>query len=181
MSDRPDVAGAETRAPRFAPVRGELVVALAVLGLAAVAMWQTRAIPASPLYSQVGPTIAPTMVCVGLFILGFGLLYAALRGGWQAQDEQDTAPDGAALDRVLLGLVLNVALISTLGFTASSVLMFVFVSRAFGSENLLRDFLIALVLSLVAYFGFAQALGIDIGRGLVENAIFSLVRTAPGA
>ena len=40
-----------------------------------------------------------------------------------------------------------------------------------GSKAIVRDTVIAAVFALVAYFGFAQTLGINIGSGIVENAI----------
>ena len=71
------------------------------------------------------------------------------------------------------GLIANVLLIQPLGFTAASVVMFVLVCFGFGSRHPLRDVLIALVLALAAYFGFARALGVNIGAGLIENVLDS--------
>jgi len=45
------------------------------------------------------------------------------------------------------------------------------VARGFGSKAIVRDAAIGAAFALVAYFGFAQTLGINIGAGLVENAI----------
>ena len=35
--------------------------------------------------------------------------------------------------------------------------------------------------ALIAYFGFARTLGINIGAGLIENAIEAVLGIAPGA
>ena len=99
------------------------------------------------------------------------LLVAAARGGWQPEDEKETSTDWKAMGFVVAGLVANAVLIQPLGFTAASVVMFVLVCFGFGSRHPLRDALIALVLALAAYFGFARALGVNIGAGLVENAL----------
>jgi putative tricarboxylic transport membrane protein len=73
--------------------------------------------------------------------------------------------------------VLNVALIVPAGFTIASVIMFISVARGFGSTKILRDAAIGAAFALIAYFGFAKTLGINIGSGLVENAIERVIGT----
>jgi hypothetical protein len=71
-------------------------------------------------------------------------------------------PDRAALLWILAGLVLNVVLIGPAGFTIASTILFVCVARGFGSKAIVRDALIGAAFALVAYFGFATTLGINI-------------------
>jgi putative tricarboxylic transport membrane protein len=162
--------------PVFRPALGELMIAVGVIGFAVLVYLQTQAIPKSPLYSRVGPTVAPTLAWMGLAILGLALLRSSLRGGWQAAEEKETTLDWHALAWAAGGLALNVVLIGPLGFTIASVLMFVCIARAFGSRQILRDAGIALTLALIAYFGFAGLLGINIGAGLVENGILNALK-----
>ena len=151
----------------------EFLIGLGLLACAAVVLWQTLSIPVSPLYSKVGPTVFPYMTTAGLVVLAVLLIVAAARGGWQPDEEKETPTDWKALAFVAAGLIANVLLIQPLGFTAASVVMFVLVCFGFGSRHPLRDVLIALVLALAAYFGFARALGVNIGAGLVENLLDS--------
>ena len=151
--------------------RGELIIALCMIALAAIVYWQTLQIPVSPIYAQVGPTVMPTMCALGLGALGAALLISALRGGWQPEEEREVPPDRPALLWIAAGLVLNVVLIGPAGFTLASIVLFVCVARGFGSYNTLRDVAIATVFALVAYFGFAKTLGINIGAGFIEHAI----------
>ena len=136
----------------------------------AVVLWQTLAIPVSPHVFQGRPDRLslsdhwPAWRCCPLL-----LIVAALRGGWQPEDEKETPTDWKAMGFVVAGLVANVVLIQPLGFTAASVVMFVLVCYGFGSRHPLRDALIGLVLALAAYFGFARALGVNIGAGVIEN------------
>ncbi len=150
---------------------GEAIIGAGVLALAAVMLWQTLAIPVSPVYAQVGPTIVPIITALALGMLGVLLLIAAWQGGWQPEEEKASTPDRVALAWVAAGLVLNVLLIGSAGFTIASVILFVCVARGFGSKAIVRDGLIGAAFALVAYFGFAQTLGINIGSGIVENAI----------
>lgn len=132
-------------------------------------LWQVYEIPVSPLYAQIGPTVMPMFTALGLGALGLLLLLSALRGGWQPEEEREAPPDWAALAWIIAGLVLNVVLIGPAGFTVASVILYVCVARGFGSRNPLRDAGIGLAFALIAYFGFAKTLGINIGAGLVEN------------
>jgi putative tricarboxylic transport membrane protein len=167
--------GTEDRvAGALRPALGETLIAVGVLVLAAVIYWQAIAIPVSPIYAQVGPTVVPLIAAIGLGLLGLLLLVSAFRGGWQPQEEKEVAPDYAALAWVAAGLVLNVLLIGPAGFTLASVILFVCVARGFGSRRILRDALIGAAFALIAYFGFAKTLGINIGSGIVENFLESL-------
>jgi putative tricarboxylic transport membrane protein len=156
---------------------GEAVIGAGVLALAAVMLWQTLAIPVSPIYAQVGPTVVPVITALVLGMLGVLLLIAAWQGGWQPEEEKASTPDRVALAWVAAGLVLNVLLIGWAGFTIASVILFVCVARGFGSKAIVRDAAIGAAFALVAYFGFAQTLGINIGSGLVENAIERVIGT----
>lgn len=149
----------------------EALIAIGLLAFAGVVFWQTLAIPVSPLYSRVGPTVFPYMTAGGLALLALLLLVQAIRGGWQPDDEREVALDWRALGFVAAGLVVNVALIDRVGFTAASTLLFVLVAYGFGSRQTLRDALIGFVLALVAYFGFARLLGVNIGAGVVERLL----------
>jgi putative tricarboxylic transport membrane protein len=49
--------------------------------------------------------------------------------------------------------------------------MFVLIAYGFGSRRPLRDAAIGFVVALAAYFGFAKALGVNIGGGLFERLL----------
>ncbi|MCX7325153.1 MAG: tripartite tricarboxylate transporter TctB family protein [Hyphomicrobiales bacterium] len=151
--------------------KGELTVALGVVALAFVVLWQAWSIPVSPIYAKVGPTLVPIMAGLGLLIFGLALVLSAVRGGWQPDEEKAITPDRRALGWVLAGLALNVLTIGPLGFTLASILLFVCVTRGFGSRNMLRDAWIGAVFALIAYLGFAKTLNINIGSGVIENGV----------
>lgn len=165
------MSGGGTAGGGLRPAVGETIIAVGVLVLAAVVLWQTYEIPVSPLYAKVGPRVMPLITAAGLGLLGVLLLIEALRGGWQSEEEKETRPDHVALAWVAGGLILNVLLIGTLGFTLASIIVFVCVARGFGSRAILRDAGIGAAFALIAYFGFAQTLGMNIGGGFVESAI----------
>ncbi len=149
----------------------ELAIAIGTMALAAVLFWQTWAIPVSPVYATIGPTVFPIITAAGLAMLAVALFVSALAGGWQPEEEKHVPLDTRALLFVVAGLIANVALIDALGFTLASTALFVLVAHGFGSRNPLRDGGIGFALALAAYFGFAKALGVNIGAGYVERLL----------
>lgn len=155
----------------------EAVLAVGVIALGGLALYETTRIPVSPMYAQVGPTAVAYLASALMIALGLGLLAEALRGRWTSPPEEtDAALDLKALGWLLLGLLLNIGLIGPLGFIPASTLLFACTARAFGSRRPLRDVLIGFVFAAIAYFGFAQLLGINIGEssiltGLLEGGI----------
>lgn len=154
---------------RMAPA--EALIGLGLLLFAGLTLWQTLSIPVSPMYAQVGPRVFPYITTAGLALFAVLLLVQAARGGWQPEEEKEVVLDWRAVVFVTAGLVANVALIGPLGFSAASTAMFVLVAHGFGSRQPLRDAAIGLTLALAAYFGFARALGVNIGAGLIENLL----------
>jgi putative tricarboxylic transport membrane protein len=165
----------EDRDARSRLAIGETIIGAGVLVLAIVMFWQTMSIPVSPLYAKVGPTVVPLMTTAALGLLGVLLLIDAWQGGWQPEEEKTVTPDRAALLWITAGLVLNVVLIGPAGFTIASIILFVCVARGFGSKAIVRDALIGAAFALIAYFGFATTLGINIGSGPLESAIERLI------
>jgi putative tricarboxylic transport membrane protein len=154
---------------RIAPA--EALIGFGLLLFAGLVLWQTLSIPVSPMYAQVGPTVFPYITTAGLAVFAVLLLVQAARGGWQPDEEKEVALDWKAVAFVTAGLIANVALIGPLGFSAASTIMFVLVAYGFGSRRPIRDAGIGLALALAAYFGFAKALGVNIGAGVIENLL----------
>jgi putative tricarboxylic transport membrane protein len=161
-----------TTPPRPAgPAWPETLIGLGLLGVAALVWWQTGAIATSPMYAKVGPRIFPYLTAIGLAAMAVAMIVAGLRGGWQPEEEREVPVDWRAVLFVGAGLLANVLLIVPAGFTLASVVMFVLVAHGFGSRQPLRDAAIALAFALAAYFGFARALGVNIGAGIIENLL----------
>ncbi|NKE44648.1 tripartite tricarboxylate transporter TctB family protein [Roseomonas frigidaquae] len=153
----------------------DLAAALFVLALGLLALWQTAVIPASPIYAQVGPQLVPYLVSGFLVLIGAGLVATALRGGWSANIEElrDAPPiNPRALGLLLAALLANLVLIEPFGFTIAATAQFVLVAAAFGSRALLRNLVIAFIVSLSAYGLFVKGLGVNIGAGMVESLVF---------
>ena len=157
-----------------AAARPDLAVGLGVTALGLLAAWLTWVIPVTPVYAVVGPKLVPALVAGALVAFGVALSAVALRGGWSA-DIPEVAeagpPNLVSLAWLVGGLLLNLVLIVPLGFALSAAIQFVCTARAFGSRSPVRDAAIALAVSLGAFFLFVEALGVNIGAGLLEGAI----------
>ena len=149
----------------------ETAIGLGALVFSALVLWQALAIPVSPLYAKIGPAIFPYFIALAFAVLSALMLFQALRGGWQPEEEKEVALDWRALGFIVAGLWANVALIGFFGFTVASTVLFVLVAYGFGSRATLRDAGIGFAVSLAAYFGFAKALGVNIGAGVVERLL----------
>lgn len=155
---------------RTRPRRDELAFALLLVALALLSLWQTLAIPVSPIYARVGPTAFPWIASVGLLVFSVVLLLQALRGGFPSVDRQKAA-DWRSLGWVGAGLAANAVLITSLGFVFAAVALFACTARGFGSERPMRDALIGAVVGLAAFLGFARLLGVNIGAGVLEGLL----------
>lgn len=152
----------------------DLAVGIAVTALGLLTVWLTWVIPATPVYAVVGPKLVPAVVAGALLVLGLLLSVVAMRGGWSAdlsEVGESGPPNLRALGWLGGGMLLNLALIVPLGFAIGAAVQFVCTARAFGSRAPLRDAVIALVVSLGAFFLFVEALGVNIGAGVLEGAI----------
>jgi putative tricarboxylic transport membrane protein len=149
-----------------------LAAALGVVALGAVVLWQTLAIPVSPIYAKVGPTVIPFAVAAGLLLLGLVFAVQVSTGNQPADEAAGEPPvNWRSVAWLGAGLILNVVLIGPLGFVLASTLLFFCVARAFDSERPARDALIGFVVAAAAYLGFARLLGINIGAGLLEGLV----------
>ena len=160
------------------PSRPDMLAALFVVALGLLGLWQASVIPVTPLYAQVGPKAVPYAVAGAMLVLGLFLVAAARRGGWSASIEEVAEagpPNGRALLLMVAGLGANLVLIGPCGFSIAAAAQFVLVAAAFGSRAPLRDALVALPLCLGVWFLFVQALGVNIGAGLLEGAVLSLL------
>ena len=124
-------------------------------------------------YSGVGPNFLPWLVAVLLCVCGVLLMREARSGGFREMEE----PSGAATGHwggflwVSAGLLLNAALITTIGFILSCTLCFVLAVRGFKSAEaqlvlspraFLVDACIGFAIAAPVYWMFTKLLAINL-------------------
>lgn len=150
-------------APRIAT--GDLLIAAAFVGLGLFLAIETAAIPVSPVYSRIGPTVFPALVAAGLVCLGLVLAWQALRGGEEAAARHEPAPHLAALLWISAGLLLHAATLDLFGFVPASTLLFALVARGFGERRWPATLAVGLPLALIVYVGFTRGLSLTLPAG----------------
>ncbi len=149
---------------------GQIAVAAGVTLIGAALGVGAYFLPAATGYSGVGPQLFPTLVALGLIVLGMLLLREALSGGFRALDAQaegDHATDWRAFAWISAGLMLDGMLMKSVGFVPASTLLFVLTARAFGSVKYFRNALIGVIMSGSAYGFFNYVLGMTLPQGIL--------------
>jgi putative tricarboxylic transport membrane protein len=145
------------------------MLALGLAALGAFILFETHTIAETTSYSGVGPRLFPYLIGFGLAACGVVLAWQALTGGWRnlPVDDDHAMPDWIVFAIISAGIVLQMAIIGIAGFIIASAILFVLIARGYGSRRLLRDTLIALVLSTAVYLLFTKALGLNLPAGLI--------------
>ena len=124
-------------------------------------------------YSGVGPNFFPWLVSAVLVVCGVFLVREARSGGYRDMEEASGAATGhwPGFIWVSVGILLNAALITTLGFILSCTLCFVFAVQGFksaedrldlGPAAWLKNGAIGFAIAAPVYWMFTQALAINL-------------------
>ena len=124
-------------------------------------------------YSGVGPNFLPWLVAAMLAVCGGFLIWEARSGGFRDMEEPTGAAHGhwAGFAWVTAGLLLNAALITSIGFIASCTLCFVLAVRGYKSAEgrldlspraLAKDAAIGFAIAAPVYWMFTQLLAINL-------------------
>ena len=124
-------------------------------------------------YAGVGPNFLAWVVAAMLFIGGALLVWQARTGGFRQREEPSGAASGywPGFAWVSAGLLLNAALITTIGFILSCAACFVLAARGFKSAEGRRDLsprtwlvdaAVGLAIAAPVYWMFSQLLGINL-------------------
>ena len=184
MSDptTPDSSSSGTEpgvANNLQATRMQTVVAVGVLLTAAALALGAIDIPSNAGYSGVGPNFLPWLVAGVLALCGGVLLWEARSGGFRAMEEPNGAAraDKPAFVWVSAGLLLNAALITTVGFILSCTLCYALavqgLRRAAGQDagtarTWAVDGVPGVLISAPVYWTFTQFLAINL-PGLTQT------------
>lgn len=129
-------------------------------------------IPSAAGYGGVGPNFLPWVVSIALTVCGAFMVWEARTGGFRAIGEPDhTRPYWSGFAWVSGGLLLNAALITTIGFILSCTLCFVLAVRglrgsmgnaSFRPADLVKDILIGMAIAAPVFWMFTKFLAINL-------------------
>jgi len=130
-------------------------------------------------YAGVGPNFLPWLVASALLLCGMFLVYEARTGGFRDMEEVpgDERPYWPGFVWMSTGLLVNAALITTIGFIFSCALCFVLASRGLrnaqgdageGVRSWVMDVVVGLLIAAPVYWMFTQFLAISL-PGLTQS------------
>ena len=152
---------------------GQSLVGIGALLIGAVMAWGATFIPSEAGYAGVGPNALPWLVSVVLVVCGAWLVWEARTGGYRAME----APSGAeradwhAVAWVVAGVVVNAALITTLGFILACALCFALAVRGLriaegkaggGLKRAIVDLVTGICISAPVFWLFTKLLAINL-------------------
>ena len=156
-------------------------VVLIALGMAVGAL----SIPSAAGYAGVGPNFLPWLVSIALLLCGGFMVYEARTGGFRDMEEGDAAaypkaavkPYWGGFAWMSAGLLVNAALITTIGFILSCTVCFVLASRGMrnaegqfggGARTWINDAVTGLFIAAPVYWMFTKFLAINL-PGLTQT------------
>ncbi len=149
------------------PDGAALVIAAILAGLAVIIFWQTSQMRLPPVQQRVGPTVFPYMVATGLVFLAIGTVVSAMRGSFPARSKDDYRP----IFWIIAGLVGQILLLSTAGFSIGTGVLFACTAMAFGRGPLWQTIPIGTVFAFAVWFIFAKGLQLSLPAGVLERLL----------
>ena len=149
------------------PDGAALVIAAILAIIGAVIIWQTSQMRVPPIQARVGPTVFPYIIAGGLLLLAAGTVVSALRNGFPERSDDNYRP----IAWIVGGLVAQLLLLSTAGFSVATGVLFAFTARAFGRGPLWQTIPIGIVFSFLVWIAFAKGLQLSLPSGPIERLI----------
>ncbi len=152
---------------------GQLAMGIGALIVAAVLAYGAAAIPSDAGYAGVGPDFLPWVVSAALAICGVMLIWEVRTGGYRHMEEPSGAARGdwRALAWVSAGVLLNAALITTIGFILSCALCFALAVRGLRASEgkpigdlrqTVKDAVTGIVIAAPVYWLFTKLLAVNL-------------------
>ncbi|WP_238151645.1 tripartite tricarboxylate transporter TctB family protein [Kribbella sindirgiensis] len=111
-----------------------------------------------------GPRFFPLLVTVAWLVLSIAYLVEGLRAPRTARESGRTWFEPVAVSALL---VLYALLVVPLGYVIATALLFFAAARVLGSRQVVRDAIVAVVLTVVVYIAFTQFLDISLPGGVL--------------
>jgi putative tricarboxylic transport membrane protein len=124
----------------------------------------------------VGPRLFPYVIGTVLIVLSGLLTLATFRGSRpEAEEGEDVdltvRPDWVTVAKLIAVLVFTIATVDLLGWAISGAVLFAGCAWTLGSQTVIRDVIVGLVLSVGSWYGFYVGLGIPLTPGLLDGIL----------
>jgi putative tricarboxylic transport membrane protein len=150
------------------PDGAAFIIAAVLAGLGTVLIWQGSAIPDKGGHAGIGSGHAPVFVGICLWLLALTHVWKGRRHNATSVPRQELVP----VLFIILGLVLQLILLHTLGFSIASGLLFACTAAAFGKRNFAFSLPVGIAFAVAVYGVFDQLLKLNLPAGFPETLIF---------
>lgn len=148
-----------------------IVAGLLLAAVGILIAWSTSQMRVPPMHAKVGPQLFPYVAAIALLVVGACFIVQAVRNSPDKLAADTDSTEWPSLGFIVAGFLFQIVFITTLGFILSSTVLFVAVAMGFGSRRYLRDVIVALLLSSVAYFTFTKLLNLQLPAGIFGGLI----------
>jgi len=149
------------------PDGAALVIAAILAAIAAVIIWQTSQMRVPPIQTRVGPTVFPYVIAAGLLLLSAGTVVCALRHGFPVRSDDNYVP----IMWIVGGLVAQLLLLSTAGFSIATGVLFAFTAKGFGRGPLWKTIPMGALFAFLVWLAFVKGLQLSLPSGPLERLI----------
>jgi putative tricarboxylic transport membrane protein len=124
----------------------------------------------------VQPSAVPYVVGGALVVLAAILAVATARGDLPHEEEGEdidlsTRSDWPTVAKLVGVFVLNIALVSVLGWAITGAILFAGTAWVLGSRRLFLNLAIGIILSVGTWYGFYVGLGVPIPAGILDGVL----------
>jgi putative tricarboxylic transport membrane protein len=148
--------------------RAALVIAVILAAIAGVIFWDVSRLTGLAGYSQIGPTTVPYAIAFCLLALAIWTAAEGVRGDFAEREHQEFGP----VIWIVGGLVAQMLLLNTLGFSIATGVLFALTARGFGKRKLWLSLPIGIAFSFFVWVIFARLLQLSLPAGPLERLIF---------
>jgi putative tricarboxylic transport membrane protein len=160
--------GKPTVVTKRRPDWAALVIALCLLVVAGVILWDISHMRAIAQYARIGPATAPTVVALGLIGLAIWTALEAWRGDFPEREKQELPP----VVWIVAGLACQMIFLRIAGFSIATGLLFALTARGFGKRQLWVSIPVGIVISFIVWTIFSQLLKLTLPAGPLEHLFF---------
>jgi putative tricarboxylic transport membrane protein len=124
----------------------------------------------------IGPRLFPYVVGTVLVGLAALLVVATFRGDRPEADEGEdvdvtTRADWATVAKLIGVMAFTIATVNLLGWAITGAVLFAGAAWALGSQTLIRDVIVGIVISVGSWYGFYVGLGIPLTPGILDGIL----------
>lgn len=149
------------------PDGAALVIAVILAAISIIIFWQTSQMRVPPVQQRVGPTVFPYVVATGLAFLAIGTVVSAFRHGFPARSKDELGP----IAWIVGGLVAQILLLSTAGFSIATGVLFAMTAKGFGRGPLWKTIPAGILFGFIVWFLFARGLQLSLPQGPLERLL----------